>query len=303
MVKYIVHASINENGKVSGGTQGDQTGKEVCIRTWYSKPWTYVLRLKDEKVRKQFANNMIDCANNSKIGYDQGQRNTLLTQAIKVNFDLSKIKVKCSCDCSSLVTICILGAIYKVQGKEKYEEAYKVLYAGNNCKTTSSLRKALNSLKLITLYSTFAYTGSTSKLVFGDILLKEGSHVVAYIDNGYKVCTDEMLKVDGKWGPATTRRAQEVFGTKVDGIVSGQYSKYKKSNPGLLSSTFDWKLIPMKRSSLIKAIQKEVGIKQDGRIGPDTIKAMQRWLGTPVDGKVSNPSLMVKAFQKWLNKQ
>lgn len=108
---------------------------------------------------------------------------------------------------------------------------------------------------------------------------------------------------DGLWGIDTTKRAQQVFGTPVDGKISGQSSKYKKDNPGLLSSTFEWKLIPIKRSDLIKAIQKKVGVKQDGRIGPDTIRAMQRWLGTPVDGKVSNPSQMIKAFQKWLNKQ
>ena len=108
---------------------------------------------------------------------------------------------------------------------------------------------------------------------------------------------------DGIWGSATTRKAQEVFGTPVDGKVSGQYSKYKKSNHGLLSSTFEWKLIPIKKSNLIKAIQKKVGVKQDGRIGPDTIRAMQRWLGTPVDGKCDKPSQMIKAFQKWLNRQ
>lgn len=40
----IVHASINENGKTTGGKTGDQTGKEICIRTYYDKSWTYVLR-------------------------------------------------------------------------------------------------------------------------------------------------------------------------------------------------------------------------------------------------------------------
>jgi len=30
---------------------------------------------------------------------------------------------------------------------------------------------------------------------------------------------------------------------------------------------------------------------------------MQKWLGTDQDGCVSNPSDMVKTFQKWLNKQ
>lgn len=40
----IVHASINELGKVTGGQSGDQTGKEICTRSYYNKPWDYVLR-------------------------------------------------------------------------------------------------------------------------------------------------------------------------------------------------------------------------------------------------------------------
>lgn len=40
----IVHASINENNATTGGTTGDQTGKEICIRNYYNYPWTYVLR-------------------------------------------------------------------------------------------------------------------------------------------------------------------------------------------------------------------------------------------------------------------
>lgn len=40
----LVHASINELGKVTGGQSGDQTGKEICVRSYYNKPWDYVLR-------------------------------------------------------------------------------------------------------------------------------------------------------------------------------------------------------------------------------------------------------------------
>lgn len=40
----IVHASINENGTTTGGKAGDQTGKEICTRSYYNKPWDYVLR-------------------------------------------------------------------------------------------------------------------------------------------------------------------------------------------------------------------------------------------------------------------
>lgn len=42
--RKLVHASINENGTVRGGRAGDQTGKEICIRSYYNKPWTNVLR-------------------------------------------------------------------------------------------------------------------------------------------------------------------------------------------------------------------------------------------------------------------
>lgn len=108
---------------------------------------------------------------------------------------------------------------------------------------------------------------------------------------------------DGIWGVDTTRKAQEVFGTPVDGRVSNQYSYYKSMNPGLLSSTFDWKTNPKGGSNLIYAIQKWCGVTADGFIGTNTIKAMQRKLGTPVDGKVSYPSMMVKAFQKYLNER
>lgn len=44
----LVHASINEKGKTTGGKSGDQTGKEVCIRSYYNKPWTSVLRYAEE---------------------------------------------------------------------------------------------------------------------------------------------------------------------------------------------------------------------------------------------------------------
>lgn len=111
-----------------------------------------------------------------------------------------------------------------------------------------------------------------------------------------------IIDVDGKWGEDTTRKAQEVFGTTVDGIVTDQYKCYEKENPGLIS--FEWLNNPSNYGSeLIRAIQKKVGANIDGHIGPETIKKMQKWLGTVQDSCVSNPSDVVRAFQKWLNKQ
>lgn len=42
----IVHASINEKGKATGGKSGDQTGREICVRNYYQYPkgWQKVLR-------------------------------------------------------------------------------------------------------------------------------------------------------------------------------------------------------------------------------------------------------------------
>ena len=111
-----------------------------------------------------------------------------------------------------------------------------------------------------------------------------------------------IIDVDGKWGPDTTKKAQEVFGTTVDGIVTDQYKVYKSQNPGLIA--FEWLDNPSTYGSeLIRAIQKKVGATVDGHIGPETIKKMQKYFGTTQDGCVSNPSDVVKAFQKWLNKQ
>jgi len=112
----------------------------------------------------------------------------------------------------------------------------------------------------------------------------------------------KKIAEDGMWGEETTRRAQEVFGTTVDGIVSNQYLSEKGRNEGLFA--FEWLENPNScGSELIKAIQKKVGARVDGFIGVETITKMQKWLGTTQDGFVSNPSDMVRAFQVWLNKQ
>lgn len=44
----IVHASLNEKGTTTGGKTGDQTGKEICVRSYYNRPWNYVLRYEEK---------------------------------------------------------------------------------------------------------------------------------------------------------------------------------------------------------------------------------------------------------------
>lgn len=40
----LVQASINEKRTTRGGKPGDQTGKEIAVRSYYDFPWSYVLR-------------------------------------------------------------------------------------------------------------------------------------------------------------------------------------------------------------------------------------------------------------------
>lgn len=111
--------------------------------------------------------------------------------------------------------------------------------------------------------------------------------------------TDD-LKVDGVCGAETTRRAQKVFKTPVDGKISNQLKAYKSICKGIVSA--EWSDTKKGGSVLVKAIQRWVGAKDDGYIGSDTIRKLQQKLGTPVDGKLDYPSQCIKAFQKWLNK-
>jgi murein L,D-transpeptidase YcbB/YkuD len=107
------------------------------------------------------------------------------------------------------------------------------------------------------------------------------------------------LKEDGYWGSALTRRLQQKLGTPVDGIVSSQSVAWRDANPGLTTG-WDWDT-HAQGSRVISELQEVLGVKRDGKIGPDTIKALQRRLGTPVDGVLSEESQAIKALQRRLN--
>lgn len=107
---HIGHASIDENGKISGGVAGDQTGKEVCIRTYYlhNKGW-YQFIPESTEVADAIAEAMTQACNNPYIGYDQGERLDIMT-ALKKYGSLEKIAEPTECDCSSLIRACIYQA-------------------------------------------------------------------------------------------------------------------------------------------------------------------------------------------------
>lgn len=181
MAVRIGHASIDENGKANRGKAGDQTGKEVVIRDWYSKPWNVLLRPTSSTLAEKSAAAMEAACENANIGYDQYQRNTLYTKAKIVGFDLSKVDA-CECDCSSLIHVCAIAG-------------GAALEYGSNGYTTRTMVKAFMESGDYLKLTGSEYLTSSRQLKRGDILVKEGSHTVMVLDNGAEVVEPPVVNM------------------------------------------------------------------------------------------------------------
>lgn len=104
------------------------------------------------------------------------------------------------------------------------------------------------------------------------------------------------LVVDGVFGKLSIKRAQQYFRTPSDGYISGQNRKYRKYYKGIDSGCVKF---GSGGSQLVTAIQHLVKVKQTGVLDPATIKALQKHLGIVEDGKWGKATS--KAFQRWLN--
>lgn len=198
----IAHASHDERGKLSGGAAGDQTGQEVCIRTWYNRPWNVVIRMKEPAMRESVARAMESAARNDHIGYDQGQRNTALAAARTVGYDPARITKDCETDCSALVTLaCIHAGIPEA-----------ALFKGGNSATTSTLKARLKATGKVGIYTSKDYTAKTDKLIRGDILLYEGHHTAVVTQGAANVVPKKSIEevarevLAGKWGVGSERK-------------------------------------------------------------------------------------------------
>lgn len=168
MAVLLGHALMDENRKASGGKAGDSTNREVSTVSWFDSDWNNLLRPLEEAVAEKLSVCMEQACTNNKIGYDQLQRTTLYTQAVKTGYDLSKITTACECDCSSLVAVCILAAGIKIN---------KDIYTGN-------MASAILNTGKFKLLTDKKYLREDSYLKRGDILLCEGSHCAVVLSDG-----------------------------------------------------------------------------------------------------------------------
>ena len=235
MVK-LAHAVYDERGKASGGAAGDSTGREVCLWDWYDKPWTHVFRAKKKKTREKIASCAAAIVQNDLIGYDQGQRTTLFTEAKKVRFKIAKITTPCETDCSAMVAVCINAAKISIS---------KDMYTGNEA---DLIQKTLKFLP----FEDQKHVRKTLWLKRGDVLLGKG-HTAIVLNDG-AVFTRELRA--GSMG-ADVKLLQEAL-----------------TDLGYSCGALDGEL-GQKTQTAIKKFQTLNGLSSDGVAGKKTISAMQ----------------------------
>lgn len=170
MAIKIGHASVDERGKASGGVAGDQTGKEVCVRNWYSGGWHTVLRPKRHGLAEKSAQACEAACANPNIGYDQAGRNSLYAVAKEAQFNLSRIDKPCACDCSSLMHVCMIAG------------GANMAYGTNGITTATMVREVMATGDYEKLTDS-KYLTSDKLLRRGDILVKTG-HTAMVLENG-----------------------------------------------------------------------------------------------------------------------
>ncbi len=111
MATYIGSARIDENGKLNGGSGGDQKQKstpdykgEVSQQSFYvhKKGWI-ILRPKNRLHAQRIAAAMVTACNNIYLGYNQSKRLEVVTNG-------TNTKKPTNCDCSSLIRACVKEA-------------------------------------------------------------------------------------------------------------------------------------------------------------------------------------------------
>lgn len=166
-------ARIDEKGNIIGGTAGDQTGREVCTENYYnhSQGWNGIRPITPLLANK-IAQAMLDACNNNNIGYDQGQRESVI-DAWKRSGSIKAITTPCEADCSSLVRLCV----WQASGKDP----------GNF--TTGN---AMQMLTATGLFSKVVLVASSKNLCTGDILCtRTKGHIVVVVEG-----RERSVKVD-----------------------------------------------------------------------------------------------------------
>lgn len=206
----IANSGSDEYGRYSGGSAGDQTGKEWRIIPWYNRPWNCVLRHPDPAVREKIATLAEQGANNNLIGYDQYERWTFWDQLKKVGYYPVNINTKCEADCSAGV-ISITWAVGYLLGLYKLKQL--------NATYTGNMRSGFRSAGFSVL-TEGKYLASDKYLMRGDILLNDAHHTAINLTtgSGVKVEVEDL----------TREETERLIDERVYAILKGENTKPSK---------------------------------------------------------------------------
>ena len=271
----VSNCGHDENGRYAGGKAGDQTGGEYCLKPWYSRPWDYIIRWRDEELGNLFADLAIEAALNDRIGYDQGtagnsgDRYTFRKQMQEAGWRPSSIKVACEADCSES-TIVLIRAVGHLKGIKELQEC-NATYTGN---MMNYFRSAAGKKYFAVLQG--AYLTDPSIARRGDINLNVAHHVNVTVDNGGNTGNEISDNQDTKTGSG--------YMFSVGNVQNGSKGNDVKLLQRLLKSNgfrgADGKLLTIDGDCgtntvyAIKSYQKKKGLNADGIAGPATWKSI-----------------------------
>lgn len=251
MTIIIGSARIDEKGKISGGTAGDQKQAsrnntssndmigEVSMQQFYThkKGW-YILRPKDRRIAEKLGENMKTACNNANIGYNQNKRLGVITHGVAS-------KIKTECDCSSLVRECIREASGRDPGNFTTANEASVLEASG----LFEKRKA--------------YTPGTA-LYTGDVLVTKTKGHTVIVTDGAARNTDSATSASLPSDSAPSNSA-------ASGIRTAQVWLNTYYHAGLAA---DGVYGPKTKAAFVKAWQTEAGgLTVDGLWGTKTKSA------------------------------
>ena len=246
----IGHASISENnnsGRDGKAKAGDQTGKEVCIRSFYKKPWKYLLRCKDANKSELMAKACETLCLNPMIGYDQNNRLTLNNELKKLNYNYNKLNTPCECDCSSFMTVCAQCA------------GINIPYPNGNAPTTSNMVRIFQETNMFDVIT--ENINLESNLKRGDILVgPPATHTVMVLDNGVNVVNGTRVLLQGMKGE-DVRYMQTI-------LINLGYDLGKWGADGEFGK---------QTSKAVKKFQMDNHLVMDGKVGPKTWEALRKY--------------------------
>lgn len=150
---YIGQASCDERGKYVGGQAGNQSGTELNTRAAYLYNWHTLIRFNDTAMALKCGQAMADAVANMRIGYDQGERNTILPLARAAGWSLAAITQDCECDCFSFAGVCGIAA-----GAPE-----SAIYQGGNPCYTGNIASRFKATGRVAIYTSDDYVKSTVK--------------------------------------------------------------------------------------------------------------------------------------------